>query len=149
MIQVEDREQRVERDDLVEGAVSAYDDAMCQVCGSGDWEHDHVSLLCDGCDEMYHTFCVGLDDVPSDPLWFCSKAECVAFKNSLEQIQNGNAENESALKDGSESNEEVSEAEPNASDDEWLPEQCKKGKKRKRVDVRVVYNTRSKRSRHA
>ena len=150
VIQVEQREQRVERDDLVDGAVSEYDDAECQVCGSGDSEYDHLSLLCDGCDEMYHTFCVGLDDVPSDPLWFCPKTDCVAFKDSLQRIQHGNAENGSAVKDGSKSNGQLSEAEPNADDEEWLPEQqCKKGKKRKRGDVKVVYNTRLKRSRHA
>ena len=143
VIQVEDREQRVKRDDLVEGAVSEYDDAECQVCGSADAEYDHVSLLCDACDEMYHTFCVGLNDVPSDPLWFCSKADCVAFKDSLQREQHGNAEKARAA-----SPEELSEAEQNASDEEWLPEQRNKGK-RKREETKVVHNTRSKRSRHA
>lgn len=40
----------------------------CPVCNSsGDEE---VLLLCDGCDASYHTYCIGLDEIP-DGSWFC------------------------------------------------------------------------------
>ncbi|KAI1803563.1 hypothetical protein F4811DRAFT_553794 [Daldinia bambusicola] len=40
----------------------------CPICDRAD--HDDVLLLCDGCDAPYHTYCVGLDDVPRGH-WFC------------------------------------------------------------------------------
>ncbi|XP_051976316.1 lysine-specific demethylase 5A-like [Xyrauchen texanus] len=48
---------------------------MCMVCGRGD-EEDRL-LLCDGCDDSYHTFCLipPLQDVPKGD-WRCPK--CVA-----------------------------------------------------------------------
>ncbi|XP_021433270.2 lysine-specific demethylase 5A isoform X6 [Oncorhynchus mykiss] len=48
---------------------------MCLMCGRGD-EEDRL-LLCDGCDDSYHTFCLipPLQDVPKGD-WRCPK--CVA-----------------------------------------------------------------------
>lgn len=48
---------------------------LCLVCGRGD-EEDRL-LLCDGCDDSYHTFCLipPLQDVPRGD-WRCPK--CVA-----------------------------------------------------------------------
>uniref|UniRef100_A0A4W4H236 [histone H3]-trimethyl-L-lysine(4) demethylase n=1 Tax=Electrophorus electricus TaxID=8005 RepID=A0A4W4H236_ELEEL len=50
---------------------------MCMSCGRGD-EEDRL-LLCDGCDDSYHTFCLipPLQDVPKGD-WRCPKcvAEC-------------------------------------------------------------------------
>uniref|UniRef100_A0A672YXA6 [histone H3]-trimethyl-L-lysine(4) demethylase n=1 Tax=Sphaeramia orbicularis TaxID=375764 RepID=A0A672YXA6_9TELE len=50
---------------------------LCLVCGRGD-EEDRL-LLCDGCDDSYHTFCLipPLQDVPKGD-WRCPKcvAEC-------------------------------------------------------------------------
>uniref|UniRef100_A0A6Q2Y4P2 [histone H3]-trimethyl-L-lysine(4) demethylase n=1 Tax=Esox lucius TaxID=8010 RepID=A0A6Q2Y4P2_ESOLU len=50
---------------------------MCLMCGRGD-EEDRL-LLCDGCDDSYHTFCLipPLQDVPKGE-WRCPKcvAEC-------------------------------------------------------------------------
>uniref|UniRef100_A0A4W5K7V0 [histone H3]-trimethyl-L-lysine(4) demethylase n=1 Tax=Hucho hucho TaxID=62062 RepID=A0A4W5K7V0_9TELE len=50
---------------------------MCLMCGRGD-EEDRL-LLCDGCDDSYHTFCLipPLQDVPKGD-WRCPKcvAEC-------------------------------------------------------------------------
>ncbi|XP_060928394.1 lysine-specific demethylase 5A [Limanda limanda] len=48
---------------------------LCLVCGRGD-EEDRL-LLCDGCDDSYHTFCLipPLQDVPKGD-WRCPK--CVA-----------------------------------------------------------------------
>uniref|UniRef100_A0A673LNP8 Lysine-specific demethylase 5A n=1 Tax=Sinocyclocheilus rhinocerous TaxID=307959 RepID=A0A673LNP8_9TELE len=56
---------------------SAIDLYMCMACGRGD-EEDRL-LLCDGCDDSYHTFCLipPLQDVPKGD-WRCPKcvAEC-------------------------------------------------------------------------
>lgn len=48
---------------------------VCLVCGSGG-EEDRL-LLCDGCDDSYHTFCLipPLHDVPKGD-WRCPK--CLA-----------------------------------------------------------------------
>uniref|UniRef100_A0A3Q3LFB7 [histone H3]-trimethyl-L-lysine(4) demethylase n=1 Tax=Mastacembelus armatus TaxID=205130 RepID=A0A3Q3LFB7_9TELE len=56
---------------------SSIDLYLCLVCGRGD-EEDRL-LLCDGCDDSYHTFCLipPLQDVPKGD-WRCPKcvAEC-------------------------------------------------------------------------
>ena len=48
---------------------------VCLVCGSGA-DEDRL-LLCDGCDDSYHTFCLipSLQDVPKGD-WRCPK--CLA-----------------------------------------------------------------------
>lgn len=48
---------------------------VCLVCGSGG-DEDRL-LLCDGCDDSYHTFCLipALHDVPKGD-WRCPK--CLA-----------------------------------------------------------------------
>jgi hypothetical protein len=43
-------------------------ESVCRVCQLGD--RDDVLLICDGCNDMYHTTCVGLTDVPPGH-WFC------------------------------------------------------------------------------
>ncbi|KAG7320299.1 hypothetical protein KOW79_016152 [Hemibagrus wyckioides] len=55
--------------------VNFIDMYMCMSCGRGD-EEDRL-LLCDGCDDSYHTFCLipPLQDVPKGD-WRCPK--CVA-----------------------------------------------------------------------
>uniref|UniRef100_A0AAX7TQZ3 [histone H3]-trimethyl-L-lysine(4) demethylase n=1 Tax=Astatotilapia calliptera TaxID=8154 RepID=A0AAX7TQZ3_ASTCA len=57
------------------GANPQIDLYLCLVCGRGD-EEDRL-LLCDGCDDSYHTFCLipPLHDVPRGD-WRCPK--CVA-----------------------------------------------------------------------
>lgn len=54
---------------------SQVDQYMCMVCGSGAAE-DRL-LLCDGCDDSYHTYCLipPLHDVPKGD-WICPK--CLA-----------------------------------------------------------------------
>ncbi|PLB51230.1 hypothetical protein P170DRAFT_382591 [Aspergillus steynii IBT 23096] len=42
----------------------------CLICGDAD--NDELLLLCDACDAPSHTYCVGLDTVPSGP-WYCSR----------------------------------------------------------------------------
>ena len=44
----------------------------CLICGDDD-EEDQL-LQCDGCDLFYHTYCVGLDDVPVAH-WFCESCD--------------------------------------------------------------------------
>lgn len=52
------------------------EDIVCEVCGSS---HDEACLLlCDNCDEAYHTFCLHppLPDVPPGE-WFCERCEVI------------------------------------------------------------------------
>lgn len=54
------------------------DSYVCRICARGD--DDEKLLLCDGCDDNYHTFCL-LPPLPEPPkgLWHCPKcimAEC-------------------------------------------------------------------------
>uniref|UniRef100_A0A8C6KGG8 [histone H3]-trimethyl-L-lysine(4) demethylase n=1 Tax=Nothobranchius furzeri TaxID=105023 RepID=A0A8C6KGG8_NOTFU len=60
---------------LFASSVPQIDLYLCLVCGRGD-EEDRL-LLCDGCDDSYHTFCLipPLQDVPKGD-WRCPK--CVA-----------------------------------------------------------------------
>ncbi|KAL4892296.1 hypothetical protein BDV59DRAFT_55643 [Aspergillus ambiguus] len=44
----------------------------CTICGDSD--NEELLLLCDGCDAPSHTYCVGLDSVPSGP-WYCARCE--------------------------------------------------------------------------
>uniref|UniRef100_A0A8C8BUE6 [histone H3]-trimethyl-L-lysine(4) demethylase n=1 Tax=Oncorhynchus tshawytscha TaxID=74940 RepID=A0A8C8BUE6_ONCTS len=66
--------------------VSKVDQYMCLVCGSGS-EEDRL-LLCDGCDDSYHTFCLipPLHDVPKGD-WRCPK--CLAQECCKPQVAFG------------------------------------------------------------
>ncbi|KAE8375868.1 hypothetical protein BDV26DRAFT_267004 [Aspergillus bertholletiae] len=44
----------------------------CLICGDAD--NEEFLLLCDGCDAPSHTYCLGIDTVPSGP-WYCSRCE--------------------------------------------------------------------------
>lgn len=44
----------------------------CPKCGNDD--NEDVLLLCDSCNNAYHTYCVGLDSVPAGH-WFCESCE--------------------------------------------------------------------------
>lgn len=44
----------------------------CPICGDSD--NEELLLLCDNCDVPSHTYCVGLDDIPSGP-WYCNRCE--------------------------------------------------------------------------
>jgi len=48
------------------------EDQPCPICRDDD--NEDVLLQCDGCDTYYHTYCVGLDDVPLGH-WFCETCE--------------------------------------------------------------------------
>uniref|UniRef100_A0A673YKW1 [histone H3]-trimethyl-L-lysine(4) demethylase n=1 Tax=Salmo trutta TaxID=8032 RepID=A0A673YKW1_SALTR len=66
--------------------LSQVDQYMCLVCGSGS-EEDRL-LLCDGCDDSYHTFCLipPLHDVPKGD-WRCPK--CLAQECGKPQVAFG------------------------------------------------------------
>ena len=48
----------------------------CIICGRADQED--VLLLCDSCNDAYHTYCLDLDGIPEGD-WFCPN--CVNFTN--------------------------------------------------------------------
>ncbi|KAL9630723.1 MAG: hypothetical protein Q9164_006278 [Protoblastenia rupestris] len=48
------------------------EDRPCPVCRDDD--NEDVLLACDGCDSYYHTYCVGLDEVPVGH-WFCETCD--------------------------------------------------------------------------
>ncbi len=56
---------------------------MCRMCGRGD--EDEKLLLCDGCDDNYHTFCLipPLTDPPKGN-WRCPK--CIAEVRDQSEI---------------------------------------------------------------
>ncbi|EFR04749.1 hypothetical protein MGYG_07757 [Nannizzia gypsea CBS 118893] len=71
-VQVADIDPSMLGDDLLE-----YTDEFqpCSICGDDD--NEAVLLLCDGCDVASHTYCLGLDSVPSGP-WFCMQCSLVS-----------------------------------------------------------------------
>ncbi|WEW61175.1 hypothetical protein PRK78_006665 [Emydomyces testavorans] len=71
---VEDRVQVAEIDPtlIIEDLIDDSDSQPCPICGDDD--NEDLLLLCDGCDTASHTYCVGLDSVPSGP-WFCCHCE--------------------------------------------------------------------------
>ena len=44
-------------------APHVFEDKSCQVCGVGDIDEEFI-LICDGCDQEYHTYCM---TPPCDP----------------------------------------------------------------------------------
>ncbi|PGH36029.1 hypothetical protein GX50_01199 [[Emmonsia] crescens] len=71
---VQDRVQVAEIDPsmIMDDLDDESDSQPCPICGYDD--NEDVLLLCDGCDVAIHTYCVGLDSVPSGP-WHCSQCE--------------------------------------------------------------------------
>ncbi|XP_036415600.1 lysine (K)-specific demethylase 5Ba isoform X1 [Colossoma macropomum] len=69
-----------------EGQKSKVEQYMCLVCGGGG-DEDRL-LLCDGCDDSYHTFCLipPLHDVPKGD-WRCPK--CLAQECGKPQVAFG------------------------------------------------------------
>lgn len=61
------------------------DSQPCPICGDDD--NEELLLLCDGCDVASHTYCVGLDEVPSG-LWFCCHCESRRFRPESSRPQN-------------------------------------------------------------
>ncbi|KAL2886530.1 Ribosomal protein L37ae [Ceratocystis lukuohia] len=91
---VEDKKQPVQANDLDSSiSVELEDSHPCPICLSA--EDEGVLLLCDGpnCRAAYHTYCIGLEDVPSGD-WLCM--ECAHLHSqgliaSPSDIDNGAA----------------------------------------------------------
>lgn len=64
---------------------SKVDSFVCRMCGRGD--DDEKLLLCDGCDDNYHTFCLlpPLTDPPKGN-WRCPKCVAEVRKNVLKPL---------------------------------------------------------------
>ncbi|KIX04535.1 uncharacterized protein Z518_05405 [Rhinocladiella mackenziei CBS 650.93] len=67
---VEDRTQVAELDPsmFLEIPEEEDEDQPCQVCGEDD--NEDVLMYCDGCQKLWHTYCVDLQEVPYGH-WFC------------------------------------------------------------------------------
>ncbi|ETI27116.1 hypothetical protein G647_09798 [Cladophialophora carrionii CBS 160.54] len=67
---VEDRTQVADLDPsmFLEIPEEEDEDQPCQACGEDD--NEDVLMYCDGCQKLWHTYCVGLQEVPYGH-WFC------------------------------------------------------------------------------
>uniref|UniRef100_A0A671PMH8 [histone H3]-trimethyl-L-lysine(4) demethylase n=1 Tax=Sinocyclocheilus anshuiensis TaxID=1608454 RepID=A0A671PMH8_9TELE len=85
-ISVEVKEEPIEQQVEGEKAKVRVEQYMCLVCGGGG-DEDRL-LLCDGCDDSYHTFCLipPLHDVPKGD-WRCPK--CLAQECGKPQVAFG------------------------------------------------------------
>lgn len=70
---------------------------ICLNCNRGDVEE--AMLLCDGCDDSYHTFCLipPLNDIPKGD-WRCPKCVCVEVRKPAEAFGFEQATREYTLK---------------------------------------------------
>ena len=50
------------------------DEQQCQACGEDD--NEDVLMYCDGCQKLWHTYCVDLQEVPYGA-WFCDNCRAV------------------------------------------------------------------------
>ncbi|KAL1965734.1 hypothetical protein VTN77DRAFT_5234 [Rasamsonia byssochlamydoides] len=57
---------------IIEEVTDDSDSQPCAICGDND--NEEVLLLCDGCDVPSHTYCLGLDAIPSES-WYCDQCE--------------------------------------------------------------------------
>ena len=64
----------------------------CEVCGREDMEDDDLALICDGCNRVYHTFCIGLHAVPTDDFWLCATCMAEIFHNAAPPAESESAE---------------------------------------------------------
>ena len=56
------------------------EESPCPICHDDD--NEDVLMACDGCDAYYHTYCVGLDAVPTGH-WFCENCEAVRLIDAV------------------------------------------------------------------
>lgn len=61
------------------------DSQPCPICG--DTDNEEVLLICDGCDVAWHTYCLGLESVPSGS-WYCEQCEMQRALGSLSDSSN-------------------------------------------------------------
>ena len=72
VVHIPDRQQRASYEDAEEEEVPSPSilNVACEICFTD--ENEHLLLLCDGCDDAYHTYCLQprLDCIPENE-WFC------------------------------------------------------------------------------
>lgn len=151
VLKVENREQKVVREDLIQDAMeqNAYwDNEACRYCHSVDPQYDDLALICDGCHGVYHTFCIGLETVPAGDLWFCP--DCSHLGESGDIDTAGDVENETSVNNVTLESEMSSELDVinqiENSDSEYDPEEDRRIR-RSRGQYRRARSRRSKRSR--
>eukprot|EP01084_Bolivina_argentea_P147459 257987_1 len=126
LIHVEHREQRIQNDDLYIINDTYWDCVPCQECKSTDPSNDHLAIICDSCENVYHTFCIGLGDtVPEEDNWFCPKCRAFLFPPPPDTPKEDTPIYYDDLSDF-DMNEELpldafSKHSFNEGDDEWLP----------------------------
>lgn len=76
---VEDRTQVADLDPsmFLEVPDEEDDDQPCQACGEDD--NENLLMFCDGCNKLWHTYCVDLQEVPYGH-WFCD--QCRAHRET-------------------------------------------------------------------
>jgi PHD-finger/Ring finger domain len=80
---VQDKVQVAELDPSMIFEEEVTDDSDTQPCPfCGDNDNEDVLLLCDGCDVPSHTYCLGLDAVPSGS-WYCEACETQRALNAV------------------------------------------------------------------
>ncbi|CAG9311564.1 unnamed protein product [Blepharisma stoltei] len=66
-------------DKLIEDLYEEYISSIfCIRCGSD--QQDEFLLICDGCDQGFHTFCIGINRIPDLEEWFCH--DCILEKST-------------------------------------------------------------------
>jgi hypothetical protein len=67
---------------------------VCLVCGKD--ENDDKALYCDECDQVFHTYCVGLKKVPRSENWYCTKCTLQRKREVLNVQQSANSSSSSS-----------------------------------------------------
>ena len=57
---------------------------VCQVCEEDD--NEDILMYCDNCSKLYHTYCVGLQEVPVGH-WFCEHCRAARSENTRTVVQ--------------------------------------------------------------
>lgn len=65
----------------IENIKCTIENIKCKVCELGNKEE--ILLLCDACDQAFHTTCIGLTQVPKEDVWRCPR--CVMFAVAVKQ----------------------------------------------------------------
>lgn len=69
---------------------------VCEVCR--DFQNEHLLLLCDYCDDAYHTYCLQprLEEVPKEEVWCCPEClkerqeKCLEIDENTQMILQSN-----------------------------------------------------------
>ena len=50
---------------------NSFSNESCMICD--DLNNESLMLICDGCDNYYHTYCIGLSQIPVTNTWYCQQ----------------------------------------------------------------------------